>query len=54
MKNRSLFVWLSGLAFMVLLMVFVGGLTRMTGSGLSMVHWKPISGAIPPMTQADW
>ncbi|HZC37511.1 MAG TPA: COX15/CtaA family protein [Sphingomicrobium sp.] len=41
-------------AAMVLAMVVVGGITRLTESGLSITEWKPISGAIPPLTQADW
>lgn len=41
-------------AFMVVVMVFIGGLTRLTGSGLSIVEWKPISGILPPFSQADW
>jgi cytochrome c oxidase assembly protein subunit 15 len=39
---------------MVLLMVVVGGITRLTGSGLSIVEWKPLMGAIPPLSHADW
>jgi cytochrome c oxidase assembly protein subunit 15 len=35
-------------------MVVVGGITRLTESGLSMVRWEPISGAIPPMNEAEW
>ena len=35
-------------------MVVVGGITRLTESGLSITEWKPISGAIPPLTHADW
>ncbi|MBF0678935.1 MAG: COX15/CtaA family protein [Devosia sp.] len=42
------------MAAMVLAMVMVGGMTRLTGSGLSITTWKPISGIIPPLTQADW
>lgn len=41
-------------AFMVVVMVFLGGLTRLTGSGLSIVEWKPIMGILPPFSQADW
>jgi len=41
-------------AAMVFAMVVVGGITRLTESGLSITEWKPISGAIPPLTQADW
>lgn len=42
------------LSFMILGMVLIGGLTRLTGSGLSIVEWKPITGLIPPLTQNDW
>jgi cytochrome c oxidase assembly protein subunit 15 len=41
-------------AGLVFAMVVVGGITRLTESGLSITEWKPISGAIPPLTQADW
>lgn len=47
-------IWLYILAAMVLVMVMVGGMTRLTGSGLSITTWRPISGIIPPLTQADW
>jgi heme a synthase len=46
--------WLLAVAALVLLMVAVGGATRLTGSGLSITEWKPLIGAIPPLTQADW
>ena len=42
------------IAATVFLMVVVGGITRLTESGLSMVHWNPISGAIPPLSHAQW
>src|SRR5438046_5534747 len=49
---------LSNLLFLVAALVFgmvvVGGITRLTESGLSITEWKPISGVIPPLTQADW
>jgi cytochrome c oxidase assembly protein subunit 15 len=35
-------------------MVLLGGVTRLTGSGLSMVHWEPLAGVIPPFSEADW
>jgi cytochrome c oxidase assembly protein subunit 15 len=41
-------------AALVFAMVVVGGITRLTESGLSITEWKPIVGAIPPLTQADW
>ena len=46
--------WLLIVAAMIFLMVIVGGITRLTESGLSMVRWEPISGAIPPLDEADW
>ena len=47
-------VWLVVCCCMVALMVFIGGLTRLTNSGLSIVEWKPISGVIPPITDSEW
>ena len=46
--------WLLAVAGLVFLMVVVGGITRLTESGLSITEWKPVSGAIPPLSQADW
>jgi cytochrome c oxidase assembly protein subunit 15 len=46
--------WLLAVASLVFLMVVVGGITRLTESGLSITEWKPVTGAIPPLTQADW
>ena len=46
--------WLFAVAALVFLMVVVGGITRLTESGLSITEWKPISGAIPPLTQEHW
>ena len=46
--------WLLGVAALVFLMIVVGGITRVTESGLSITEWKPVSGAVPPLTQADW
>jgi cytochrome c oxidase assembly protein subunit 15 len=46
--------WLLSVAAMVFLMVVVGGITRLTESGLSITEWRPISGAIPPITQEQW
>jgi heme a synthase len=47
-------VWLLVLIVLVLVMVTVGGATRLTGSGLSITEWKPITGAMPPLSAADW
>lgn len=46
--------WVVLLILLVLLMVTIGGATRLTGSGLSITEWKPITGAIPPLNAADW
>ncbi|MCT4582661.1 MAG: COX15/CtaA family protein [Flavobacteriales bacterium] len=46
--------WLFLGYFLIFVMVIVGGVTRLTGSGLSMADWKPIMGAIPPLNEADW
>ena len=47
-------VWLWSLAALVFTLVFVGGATRLTESGLSITEWKPVLGVIPPLTHADW
>jgi cytochrome c oxidase assembly protein subunit 15 len=51
---RAVGVWLWCVAGLVFAMVLVGGATRLTESGLSIVEWKPVTGAIPPLGEADW
>lgn len=46
--------WLYSVALLVFIMVVVGGVTRLTESGLSITEWKPITGALPPMSEAVW
>ena len=46
--------WLLAVAALVFLMVVVGGITRLTESGLSITEWKPVTGALPPLTDQDW
>ena len=53
-RPRALANLLFAVAALVFAMVVVGGITRLTESGLSITEWRPISGAIPPLTQADW
>ncbi|MEP7129686.1 MAG: COX15/CtaA family protein [Sphingomicrobium sp.] len=53
-RPRALSNLLFAVAAMVFAMVVVGGITRLTESGLSITEWKPIAGAIPPLTHADW
>jgi len=52
--NRRIAVWLFVCCAMVYAMVILGGVTRLTGSGLSMVEWDPIFGILPPLDQANW
>lgn len=47
-------VWLLAVAVLIAAMVLVGGATRLTESGLSIVEWKPVIGALPPLSQTDW
>jgi cytochrome c oxidase assembly protein subunit 15 len=54
-KNRRIIAfWLFVCCFMVFVMVVLGGMTRLTHSGLSIVEWKPLVGALPPLSEAQW
>lgn len=54
-RNRKMIRWwLYGICLLILAMVVVGGATRLTESGLSITEWKPIHGAIPPLTLSEW
>ena len=53
-KDRPIAAWLLVCCALVFAMIVLGGVTRLTGSGLSMVNWKPISGVLPPLNQAAW
>ena len=52
--KNAVITWLWSGIFLVVLMVVIGGITRLTGSGLSIVRWDVISGTIPPLTEAKW
>src|SRR6266550_2479564 len=52
--DRAVGLWLFLIAAMIGLMVVVGGLTRLTGSGLSITEWQPVTGVIPPLSDAAW
>jgi cytochrome c oxidase assembly protein subunit 15 len=52
--NRAVRWWLLAVAALIAIMVLVGGATRLTESGLSIVEWKPVAGALPPLTEAQW
>jgi cytochrome c oxidase assembly protein subunit 15 len=51
---RSVRVWLIAVAALVVCTLMVGGATRLTESGLSIVEWKPVTGTVPPLTDAEW
>ena len=53
-NNRQVATWLFVVCAFVFSMIMVGGVTRLTESGLSMVNWQPISGIIPPLTEVEW
>jgi cytochrome c oxidase assembly protein subunit 15 len=52
--KKQLTLWLSSALLLIFLMVIIGGITRLTRSGLSMVEWHPVSGVIPPLNEAEW
>lgn len=53
-RHLPVAIWLLVCCALVFAMVVVGGVTRLTGSGLSIVEWKPIVGTVPPISQEDW
>jgi cytochrome c oxidase assembly protein subunit 15 len=52
--RRTIRMWLLAVAALVFAMVLVGGATRLTESGLSIVEWRPVAGALPPLSAAEW
>ena len=52
--QRAIRLWLYAVAALVFAMVLVGGATRLTESGLSIVEWQPVTGALPPLSEAAW
>ena len=52
--DRRVALWLLICCSMIFAMVVIGGITRLTESGLSITEWKPISGIIPPLSEAEW
>jgi len=53
-QNRAVATWLLICCGLVFVMVVLGGFTRLTGSGLSMVDWRPLMGVLPPLSDAEW
>ena len=52
--KNTIQLWLKTLFFLIVLIILVGGLTRLTDSGLSITEWKPITGALPPFSAESW
>ena len=52
--HQSVMIWLILITIMVFLIIIIGGLTRLTDSGLSMVDWQPLLGSIPPLNYSQW
>src|SRR5690606_12006803 len=50
----AVLLWLALICFLVFMTLFVGGITRLTGSGLSITQWEPVIGAFPPFTNEQW
>ena len=53
-RTRAIRLWLYAVAALVLVMVLVGGATRLTESGLSITEWQPVTGALPPLSEGQW
>ena len=53
-QDRRVAIWLLICCALVFAMVVLGGVTRLTGSGLSMVEWKPVTGVLPPLSESEW
>jgi heme a synthase len=53
-SRRLVAIWLYSIAFMLLVMIALGGATRLTGSGLSIMEWAPVMGIIPPLSETEW
>lgn len=53
-RPATLARWLWAVALLVIVVIAVGGITRLTESGLSITEWRPVSGVLPPLNEADW
>lgn len=53
-RQKDIFLWLITGCVMIFIMVIIGGITRLTDSGLSIVEWKVIGGIIPPLNESEW
>lgn len=52
--NKAIALWLFSICVVMFVMICLGGVTRLTGSGLSMVQWAPVTGFLPPLNPAEW
>ena len=52
--NNQITMWLFSISLMIMIMILIGGLTRLTESGLSMTEWRPFLGIFPPMSEKEW
>ena len=52
--SKAVVIWLGVVAMMIFSIIVVGGITRLTGSGLSIVEWQPVAGILPPLDEAAW
>ena len=52
--RRQIGAWLLAVAVLIVAMIMLGGLTRLTQSGLSITEWKPVTGVVPPLSEAAW
>ena len=52
--NKNIIRWLYFGVFMLMVQILLGGVTRLTESGLSITEWKPITGTLPPLNTAEW
>ena len=53
-SSRPVAIWLLIGVFMIIIQILLGGITRLTGSGLSITEWKPVMGTLPPMNDQEW
>ena len=53
-SNYKIIIWLNISIFFLVIMVMIGGITRLTESGLSIVDWKPVTGIVPPLNNSQW
>ena len=52
--NKIISIWLCMMCFLIVLMIFIGGFTRLTEAGLSITEWNPVSGILPPLNENSW